>query len=175
VAGIVDKNWAKGQKLPWQQQAPGTGTSSPTPPRPAYDQTAADRQNAKWGKQDRDRTLAKQKSAYSRNLLGAQLNMQGQQALDKAQMDANAAAKTGALATPTPSPSMAGLQAAVTGMGGGDASNVSGGSGLYTPGEGGEGGGPGVNLSGPFALRQGLGTRILPQLSPSLAGLRSLY
>ena len=55
------------------------------------------------------------------------------------------------------------------------ASNVSGGSGAFTPGEGGEAYGPGVQLSAPGALRQGLGTRILPQQSMSLAALRRIY
>ena len=54
-------------------------------------------------------------------------------------------------------------------------SNVSGGSGAFTPGEGGEAYGPGAMLSAPGALRQGIGTRILPQQSMSLAALRRIY
>ena len=64
-------------------------------------------------------------------------------------------------------PSLTGLGAA--------ASNVSGGSGLFTPGEGGEAFGSGVALSGPGALRQGIGNRMLPQQSMSLAALRRIY
>lgn len=71
----------------------------------------------------------------------------------------------------------AGLQSSTPSGGGsmGNASNVSGGSGAFTPGEGGESGGPGVQLSAPGALRQGIGTRILPRDSMALAGLQRLY
>jgi hypothetical protein len=55
------------------------------------------------------------------------------------------------------SDSMAGLQAAM-GMGGGEF-----------------GGGAGDNISGPSKFRQGIGQRIPPQLSASLAGLRQAY
>ena len=64
-------------------------------------------------------------------------------------------------------PSLTGLSTA--------ASNVSGGSGAFAPGEGGESFGSGVALSGPGALRQGIGNRILPRDSMSLAALRRIY
>lgn len=54
--------------------------------------------------------------------------------------------------------SMAGLRAAAGGEGGGDM-----------------GGAGDENLSGPSQFRQGVGTRILPQYSASLAALRQVY
>jgi len=67
------------------------------------------------------------------------------------------------------SPALTGLQAA---GGGGGFSNVTGGSGAFAPGEGGEAYGPGVALPGPGAIRQGIGTRMLPSLERVLQGLR---
>ena len=77
---------------------------------------------------------------------------------------------------------VAGLAAAAPtapgGAGGGGSvgpGNVSGGSGVFAPGEGGESAGGGVAISAPGTLRQGIGTRILPMTSMALAGLQRLY
>ena len=76
---------------------------------------------------------------------------------------------------PTPFP-----RSAPAGMGGLSAVNasgdgVSGGSGLFTPGGSADQPGAGIALSGPGALRQGIGTRILPHDSMALAALRRIY
>lgn len=72
---------------------------------------------------------------------------------------------------PTAAP-IAGLQAAAPDTGGGsNVSNVSGGSGFYTPTASAEGADQTV-LSGPTILRQGMGKRIPPDLTQVLQGLR---
>lgn len=55
--------------------------------------------------------------------------------------------------------SMAGLKSAAEGMGGGGGSDI----------------GDTVNLAGPSKVRQGIGSRIPPQYSASLAALRQVY